>query len=72
MNKEYLNILLEENKEKFLNEGLDIIEIEDLELFIRELVTGPLEKEFDIYVDFDKLFNIKPKEKAEDIENVLY
>ena len=72
MNKEYLNTLLEENKEKFINEGLDIIEIEDLELLIRELVTGPLEKEFDIYVDFDKLFNIKQKEKVEDIENVLY
>lgn len=72
MNKEYLNTLLEENKDKFKNKGLDIIEIEDLEFFIRELVTEPLKKEFDIYVDFDKLFNIKQKEKVEGIENVLY
>lgn len=66
MNKEYLNSILDNNKNKFINAELDIVEIGDLEEFIKELVTEPMEKEFDIIIDFDKLFNLDKKEKTEE------
>lgn len=72
MNKEYLNSILDDNKDKFINAGIDIVEISDLEDFIEELVVEPMKNEFDITIDFNKLFNLTLKEKEEDIENVLY
>lgn len=66
MNKEYLNSILDNNKDKFINAGLDIVEMSDLEEFIKELVTEPMEKEFDIIIDFDKLFNLDKKEKTDE------
>ena len=40
MNKEYIEKIYEENKDKFLDNGLDIISANDLEDFLKEIINS--------------------------------
>lgn len=68
MNKRYLLKILFENKHKFIKAGYDIYEVEDLEGFIEDIISNVLEKEFDITIDYKKLFNKNDKKKEQDYE----
>lgn len=68
MNKRYLLKILFENKNKFIKAGYDIYEVEDLECFIEDIISNVLEKEFDITIDYEKLFNREDKKKKQDYE----
>lgn len=67
MNKRYLFKILFENKRKFIEAGYDIYNVEDLEDFIENIISNVLEKEFDITINYDKLFN-REKKKENDFE----
>jgi len=68
MNKRYLLKVLFENKHKFIKAGYDIYEVDDLECFIEDIISNVFEKEFDITMDYDKLFNREDKKKKQDYE----
>lgn len=57
MNKEYIKELFEENKETFLEAGMDILTTEDLENMMISYITSNMQFDFDIDVSEDKLFN---------------
>lgn len=57
MNKEYIKELFEENKETFLEAGMDILTPEDLENMMISYITSNMQFDFDIDVLEDKLFN---------------
>lgn len=57
MNKEYIKELFEENKETFLEAGMDILTPEDLENMMISYITSNMQFDFDIDVSEDKLFN---------------
>lgn len=57
MNKEYIKELFEENKEIFLEAGMDILTPEDLENMMISYITSNMQFDFDIDVSEDKLFN---------------
>ena len=57
MNKEYIKELFEENKETFLEAGMDILTPEDLENMMISYITSNMQYDFDIDVSEDKLFN---------------
>lgn len=57
MNKEYIKELFEENKETFLEAGMDILTPEDLENIMISYITSNMQFDFDIDVSEDKLFN---------------
>lgn len=57
MNKEYIKELFEENKETFLEAGMDILTPEDLENTMISYITSNMQFDFDIDVSEDKLFN---------------
>lgn len=57
MNKEYIKELFEENKETFLEAGMDILTHEDLENMMISYITSNMQFDFDIDVSEDKLFN---------------
>ncbi|MBR1377342.1 MAG: hypothetical protein IJ565_06005 [Bacilli bacterium] len=57
MNKEYIKELFEENKETFLEAGMDIQSPEDLEDMMISYITSNMQYDFDIDVSEDRLFN---------------
>ena len=57
MNKENIKELFEENKETFLEAGMDILTPEDLENMMISYITSNMQFDFDIDVSEDKLFN---------------
>lgn len=57
MNKEYIKELFEENKETFLEAGMDIKSPEDLEDMMISYITSNMQYDFDIDVSEDRLFN---------------
>ena len=57
MNTEYIKELFEENKETFLEAGMDILTPEDLENMMISYITSNMQFDFDIDVSEDKLFN---------------
>lgn len=57
MNKEYIKELFEENKETFLEAGMDILTPEDLENMMISYINSNMQFDFDIDVSEDKLFN---------------
>lgn len=57
MNKVYIKELFEENKETFLEAGMDILTPEDLENMMISYITSNMQFDFDIDVSEDKLFN---------------
>lgn len=71
MNKEYIKELFEENKETFLEAGMDILTPEDLENMMISYITSNMQFDFDIDVSEDKLFNKTTIEQdlEEEIEN---
>lgn len=56
MNIEYLEKLFEENKEKFEEEGLDIMSAEDLKDMMIYYITSNMQYDFDIDIEEEKLF----------------
>ena len=56
MNKEYIEKIYEENKDKFLDNGLDIISANDLEDFLKEIINSNFMFDFDYDIITDKLF----------------
>ena len=56
MNKEYLKKLVEENKETFVEKGIDIENEEDLEQLLIDYMVNNLQFDFGIDLDTDKLF----------------
>ena len=57
MNKEYIEKIYEENKDKFLDNGLDIISANDLEDFLKEIINSNFMFDFDYDTITDKLFD---------------
>lgn len=57
MNKEYIEKIYEENKDKFLDNGLDIISANDLEDFLKEIINSNFMFDFDYDIITDKLFD---------------
>ena len=57
MNNEYIKKLFEENKEKFVQAGMDILSPEDLKDTMISYITSNMQYDFDIYVLESKLFN---------------
>ena len=57
MNKEYIKELFEENKETFLEAGMDILTPEDLENMMISYITSNMQFDFDIDVSEDRLFD---------------
>lgn len=68
MNKEYIKELLEENKEKFFEAGLDITSPEDLEDMMISYITSNMQYDFNIDVLTNKLFSNETISKDEEIE----
>ena len=56
MNKEYLEKLVKENKEIFIEKGVDIENEEDLEQLLVDYMVNNLQFDFGIDLDIDKLF----------------
>ena len=57
MNKEYIEKIYEENKDIFLDNGLDIISANDLEDFLKEIINSNFMFDFDYDIITDKLFD---------------
>lgn len=57
MNKEYLNKLFEENKEKFFDSETKITSSKELEDYIISTIISNFEYDFNKYIDIDKLFD---------------
>ena len=57
MNKEYIKELFEENKETFLELGMDISNPNDLEEMMISYITSNMQYDFDIDVLEDRLFD---------------
>lgn len=57
MNNEYIKKLFEENKEKFVQAGMDILSPEDLKDTMISYITSNMQYDFDIDVLESKLFN---------------
>ncbi len=57
MNKEYIKELFEENKETFLESGMDISNPNDLEEMMISYITSNMQYDFDIDVLEDRLFD---------------
>ena len=57
MNKEYIKKLFEENKETFLESGMDISNPNDLEEMMISYITSNMQYDFDIDVLEDRLFD---------------
>lgn len=57
MNKEYLNKLFEENKEKFFDSETKITSNKELEDYIISTIISNFEYDFNKYIDIDKLFD---------------
>ena len=57
MNKEYLNKLFEENKEKFFDSETKITTSKELEDYIISTIISNFEYDFNKYIDIDKLFD---------------
>lgn len=57
MNDEYIKELFEENKEKFVEAGMDILSPEDLKDTMISYITSNMQYDFDIDVLESKLFN---------------
>ena len=57
MNKEYIKELFEENKESFLESGMDISNPNDLEEMMISYITSNMQYDFDIDVLEDRLFD---------------
>ena len=57
MNKEYIEKIYEENKDKFLDNELDIISANDLEDFLKEIINSNFMFDFDYDIITDKLFD---------------
>lgn len=57
MNNEYIKELFEENKEKFVEAGMDILSPEDLKDTMISYITSNMQYDFDIDVLESKLFN---------------
>lgn len=57
MNKEYIKELFEENKETFLESGMDISNHNDLEEMMISYITSNMQYDFDIDVLEDRLFD---------------
>lgn len=57
MNKEYLNKLFEENKEKIFNSETKITSSKELEDYIISTIISNFEYDFNKYIDIDKLFD---------------
>ena len=54
MNKEYIEKIYEENKDKFLDNGLDIISANDLEDFLKEIINSNFMFDFDYDIIMNK------------------
>ena len=57
MNKEYLNKLFEENKEKFFDSETKITSSKELEDYIISTIISNFEYDLNKYIDIDKLFD---------------
>lgn len=57
MNKEYIKELFEENKETFLESGMDISNPNDLEEMMISYITSNMQYDFDIDVLENRLFD---------------
>lgn len=56
MNNKYIKELFEENKETFIESGMDILSPEDLKDMMISYITSNMQYDFDIDVDENKLF----------------
>lgn len=57
MNKEYIKELFEENKETFLESGMDITNPDELEEMMVSYIISNMQYDFDIDVLEDRLFD---------------
>lgn len=57
MNEEYIKELFEENKDKFVESGMDIYSPKDLKDMMISYITSNMQYDFDIDVLESKLFN---------------
>lgn len=57
MNKEYIEEIYEENKDKFLDSGLDIVSANDLEDILKDTIISNFMFDFDYEINANKLFD---------------
>lgn len=74
MNKSYLKKIFEENKNTFIDKGLDIYDVNDLENEIVFQFSNFLENNLDIEIDVKTLFNdeVSLSSSKEELEKEIY
>ncbi len=74
MNKSYLKKIFEENRNTFIDKGLDIYDVNDLENEIVFQFSNFLENNLDIEIDVKTLFNdeVSLSSSKEELEKEIY
>ena len=74
MNKSYLKKIFEENRNTFIDKGLDIYDVNDLENEIVFQFSNFLENNLDIEIDVQSLFNdeVSLSSSKEELEKEIY